>query len=68
MNILGFVYGFRCHDTSAAMVCDGKLVAAAEEERFTRRKHDAAFPARSIDYCLKCAGLSMEQVDVHRIS
>ncbi len=63
MNILGFVYGFRCHDTSAAIVCDGKLVAAVEEERFTRRKHDSAFPVRSIDYCLKCAGLSMEQVD-----
>jgi carbamoyltransferase len=64
MNILGFVYGFRCHDTAAAIVCDGRLVAAAEEERFTRQKHDSAFPARSIDYCLKCTGLSMDQVDL----
>ena len=63
MNILGFVYGFRCHDTAAAIVCDGKLVAAAEEERFTRNKHDSAFPIRSIEYCLKRAGISMDQVD-----
>ncbi len=64
MNILGFVYGFRCHDTAAAIVCDGKLIAAVEEERFTRRKHDSAFPAHSIDYCLRSAGLSMDQVDL----
>jgi len=63
MNILGFVYGFRCHDTSAAIVCDGKLIAAAEEERFTRNKHDSAFPIRSIEFCLKRAGISMDQVD-----
>ena len=49
--------------THLQLLSDGRLVAAAEEERFTRRKHDSAFPVRSIDYCLKCAGLSMEQVD-----
>ena len=51
------------HDGGAALVCDGKLVAAAEEERFTRKKHDSSFPQHAIDYCLKEAGISIEQVD-----
>jgi carbamoyltransferase len=63
MNILSFEYGIGCHDTSAAIICDGVLVAAVEEERFTRRKHDSAFPSRSIEFCLRQAGLSMEHVD-----
>ena len=40
------------HDSAAALVVDGRIVAAAQEERFTRIKHDSAFPARSIEYCL----------------
>ena len=40
------------HDSAAALVVDGKIVAAAQEERFTRKKHDHAFPQQAIDYCL----------------
>lgn len=66
MNILGF----SCsevgdwHDSSAAIVCDGRLVAAAEEERFSRKKHDGAFPLKAIEYCLREAGLQMRDIDV----
>ena len=51
------------HDSAAALVIDGKIVAAAQEERFTRKKHDPSYPTNSIDYCLKEAKLSLEQVD-----
>ena len=51
------------HDSAAALVHDGKVVAAAQEERFTRKKHDAAFPAHSIEYCLSEAGISLGDVD-----
>jgi carbamoyltransferase len=51
------------HDSAAALVRDGELVAAAQEERFTRVKHDASFPARAAAYCLKEAGIAPEQVD-----
>ena len=59
------VLGISCyyHDSGAAIVRDGKLVAAAEEERFTRKKHDNGFPAHAIDYCLREAGVTIEQVD-----
>ena len=40
------------HDSAAALVVDGRIVAAAQEERFSRVKHDPAFPSRAIDYCL----------------
>ncbi len=50
------------HDSAAALVVDGEIVAAAQEERFTRRKHDAAFPAHAIAYCLREAALTPEQV------
>src|SRR2546423_7002358 len=46
------------HDSAAALVVDGKVVAAAQEERFTRKKHDAGFPRHAIDYCLREGGLS----------
>lgn len=46
------------HDSAAALIADGKLVAAAQEERFTRKKHDAAFPRRAVDFCLRSAGLT----------
>ncbi|MFM1843816.1 MAG: hypothetical protein RLZZ490_2559, partial [Cyanobacteriota bacterium] len=45
------------HDSAAALVRDGVIVAAAQEERFTRKKHDAAFPERGINYCLVEANL-----------
>jgi carbamoyltransferase len=50
-------------DASAAVVRDGQLVAAVEEERFNRFKHCAGFPAESIRYCLKAAGVSIENID-----
>jgi len=64
MNILSFNFFEGSHDTSAAVVCDGRLVAAAEEERFTRKKHDGSVPLKAIDFCLRRAGLRMEEVDV----
>jgi len=51
------------HDSAAALVVDGEIVAAAQEERFTRTKHDHEFPTNAIDYCLQEAGLSPEQLD-----
>jgi carbamoyltransferase len=61
MNILGInaYHG----NASAAVVCDGQLVAAVEEERFNRVKYAAGFPAAAIRYCLKEAGLKLEEVD-----
>ena len=52
------------HDSAAAIVVDGRIVAAAQEERFTRVRHDASFPARSIAYCLAAAGLAADQLDL----
>ena len=51
------------HDSAAALVVDGRIVAAAQEERFSRIKHDAGFPTHAVDYCLKEAGLQPEQID-----
>jgi carbamoyltransferase len=51
------------HDSAAAMVEDGRVVAAAQEERFTRRKHDAGFPHRALAYCLEASGTRLEDVD-----
>ena len=61
MRILGISAFY--HDSAAALVCDGAIVAAAQEERFTRKKHDSGFPLRAIDYCLGEAGITLEQVD-----
>jgi carbamoyltransferase len=51
------------HDSAAALVVDGRPVAAAQEERFTRRKHDAGFPANAISFCLQEAGITPEELD-----
>jgi carbamoyltransferase len=51
------------HDSAAALVRDGEVVAAAQEERFSRKKHDAGFPAHAVAYCLAEAGLAPEQLD-----
>ena len=51
------------HDSAAAIVRDGKIVAAAQQERFTRDKHDSSFPDQAIAYCLKEAGVTLDQVD-----
>ena len=51
------------HDSAAALIVDGEIVAAAQEERFTRIKHDSSFPAHAIEYCLREAQLTPEQID-----
>jgi carbamoyltransferase len=51
------------HDSAAAVIVDGRIVAAAQEERFTRRKHDARFPAQAARFCLQSAGVSPESID-----
>ncbi len=61
VNILGISAFF--HDSAAALVRDGAIVAAAQEERFTRRKHDDAFPRRAAEWCLATAGLTAADVD-----
>jgi len=52
------------HDSAVALVADGEIVAAAQEERFTRKKHDAGFPRHALEYCLAEAGISLDQVDL----
>lgn len=51
------------HDSAAALVLDGRIVAAAQEERFTRIKHDPAFPKHAVAYCLQEGGLSPAELD-----
>ena len=51
------------HDSAAALIVDGELIAAAQEERFTRKKHDPAFPALAVEYCLKEAALTQADID-----
>jgi len=61
MRILGISAYY--HDSAAALVEDGEIVAAAQEERFTRRKHDAEFPHHAVAYCLRAAGIRLPQID-----
>lgn len=61
MNILGISAFY--HDSAAALVRDGEIVAAAQEERFTRKKHDFRFPQNAIDYCLQEAGITPAELD-----
>jgi carbamoyltransferase len=61
MRILGISAFY--HDSAAALVCDGEVVAAAQEERFTRKKYDARFPRHAIAYCLAEEGVSLDDVD-----
>jgi carbamoyltransferase len=51
------------HDSAAALVADGSIIAAAQEERFTRKKQDAGFPGSAIKYCLQSAGIELSEVD-----
>jgi carbamoyltransferase len=62
MNILGISCYF--HDAAAALVCDGELIAAAEEERFSRKKHDYDFPAAAINFCLRKGQIGSEDLDL----
>ncbi len=61
MNILGISCFY--HDSSAALLQDGKVTAAAQEERWSRKKHDISFPENAIKYCLEQAGITIKQVD-----
>ncbi len=61
MNILGISAFY--HDSAASIVQDGLITAAAQEERFTRKKNDESFPLKAIQYCLKETGLSLDQMD-----
>ena len=64
-NLMTAILGISAyyHDSAAALIVDGKIVAAAQEERFSRKKNDAAFPARAVEFCLAEAGLSVSQID-----
>ena len=61
MRILGLSAFY--HDSAAALVVDGQIVAAAQEERFTRKKHDARFPHHALAYCLEEGGLTLGDID-----
>ena len=61
MRILG-ISGLY-HDSAAALVVDGRIEAAAQEERFTRKKHDAEFPKHAVEYCLSVAGCGLDELD-----
>lgn len=61
MYILGISAFY--HDSAAALIKDGEIIAAAQEERFTRKKHDMDFPENSIKYCLEEAGIELSQID-----
>ena len=50
------------HDSAAAILVDGQIVAAAQEERFSRKKHDAAFPRHALEYCLREANIGLSDV------
>ena len=62
MNILGISAFY--HDSAASLIKDGEIIAAAQEERFTRKKHDFSFPKNAIDYCLKEGGISVGDIDI----
>ena len=61
MKILGISAFY--HDSAACLLVDGRVVAAAQEERFSRKKHDAGFPRKAIEYCLAEAGCTMAEID-----
>src|SRR6202041_2125063 len=61
MRILGISAFY--HDSAAALGQDGRIIAAAQEERFTRKKHDARFPRSAIEYCLQAGGIKLGAID-----
>ena len=61
MRILGISAFY--HDSAAALLEDGRIVAAAQEERFTRKKHDSGFPRHAVEFCLNFAGRSLDEID-----
>lgn len=60
MNIIGISAFY--HDSAACLVRDGEIIAAAQEERFTRKKHDPGFPHKAIEYCLREGGITLNDV------
>ncbi len=62
MNILGISAFY--HDSAASLVQDGKIIAAAQEERFTRKKHDSSFPDNAVKYCLQAGGITGKDIDI----
>src|SRR5215470_9360860 len=61
MRILGISAFY--HDSAAALIADGRIIAAAQEERFTRKKHDASFPHHAVSYCLEAVGAKLADID-----
>ena len=61
MNILGISAYY--HDSASCILINGKIIAAAQEERFTRKKHDNSFPANAVQYCLEEAGIDINEID-----
>ena len=59
-----YILGISCyyHDSAAALIKDGSIVAAVEEERFSRQKFDDGFPENAIDYCIEQAGISAQDI------
>ena len=59
-----YILGISCfyHDSAAALLCNGEIVAAVQEERFTRKKHDSSFPYNAILYCLKSQNINLKEI------
>ena len=60
-----YVLGISCfyHDSAAALIKDGEIIKAVQEERFTRKKHDSRFPTNAIFYCLKSENINLDEID-----
>ena len=60
-----FILGISCfyHDSAASLICDGEIVAAVQEERFSRKKHDSRFPINAIRYCLKSQNIDLRDIE-----
>ncbi len=60
-----YILGISCyyHDSSAALIKDGEIVAAVQEERLSRKKHDTSFPEKAVEYCLKSQGITIKEID-----
>ena len=60
-----YILGISCfyHDSAAALICDGEIISAVQEERFSRKKHDSSFPVNSIKYCLKSQNINLGEIE-----
>ena len=60
-----YILGISCyyHDSAAVLIRDGQIIAAVEEERFSRKKHDSGFPKHAIDFCLMTAGITAKNLE-----